>query len=370
MGGSRRRVGATTPAYFVHIVPGLEEIAVQELRSQPGDLRIIRTLQRFDERTSLLIFRYGGPAQALLRLRSAEDVFALAVEIQGVPADRKGLAAIRGAIGDAGSVASAVDIASQIRSRKSRRISFRVIARVAGRHSYRRVDVQRAVERAALERFPTWRLVEDHAQFELWVHMVAGEFLMGIRLSDITMRQRKGERINLPASLKPTIAHAMVIASEPQPDEVFLDPMCGSGTILIERAELARYKLLLGGDINPEAVAATQKNIGPRYKPIEIRQWDARHLPLADGSVSAIVTNLPFGKQIGTGEEIRRLYPELIHEWVRVLRADGRMVLLTSERDVLAAAIEREPALVVRRRIPVLVRGLEAEIAVASHRPR
>ena len=69
-----------------------------------------------------------------------------------------------------------------------------------------------------------------------------------------------------------------------------------------------RYAQLLGGDIHPEAVAATRTNVGPRYKPIDIRQWDARDLPLDDGSVDRVVCNLPFGKKIGEPQALRPLY--------------------------------------------------------------
>jgi 23S rRNA G2445 N2-methylase RlmL len=139
-----------------------------------------------------------------------------------------------------------------------------------------------------------------------------------------------------------------------------LDPMCGAGTILIERAETGRYGKLLGGDLDPEAVAAAVTNVGPRYQPIELRQWDARALPLPDDSVSAVISNLPFGRQIASPAELRDLYPALLKEWARVLGQDGRMVLLTSATDLLRRALPR--ALRIVARISVLVRGYPAAI--------
>jgi 23S rRNA G2445 N2-methylase RlmL len=245
-----------------------------------------------------------------------------------------------------------------------------VIARKAGSQAFRRVDVQHAVEHAILSRYPRWRVVEDDARLELWVHLVERTFLAGFRLSDITMRQRTYRRESIPAALKPTVAHAMVMLSVPRDGDVFLDPMCGSGTILIERAEASRYRLLLGGDSDPAAVAATRANVGPRYKPIQIRQWDARNLPLDDHSVTAVVTNLPFGKQIGTPAEIRTLYPALLKEWTRVLAPGGRMVLLTADRSLLARALGQHPELVQKRTLSVLVRGYRATIFVVHHREK
>jgi 23S rRNA G2445 N2-methylase RlmL len=226
------------------------------------------------------------------------------------------------------------------------------------------VDLGRSAELAVLDRFPAWRLVEDDAQLELWVQLMRSSLIAGLRLSDNMMRQRTYRKVSLPAALKPTVAAAMVLLSEPQDGDVFLDPMCGSGTILIERALAGRYRLLIGGDADPEAIHATRENIGPRYKPIEIHRWDARSLPLEDDSVSTIVTNLPFGKQIGTPVENRTLYPALLAEWVRVLRPGGRMVLLTSEQALLRRSLQRHPHLHLRRQIPVIVRGQRATISV------
>jgi 23S rRNA G2445 N2-methylase RlmL len=157
----------------------------------------------------------------------------------------------------------------------------------------------------------------------------------------------------------------MVQLTDPAPDDVFLDPMCGSGTILIERALAQRYRLLLGGDRDPAAVEATLENIGPRYKPIEVRRWDAAHLPLESGSVSALATNLPFGKQIGSAEENRTLYPALLAEWVRVVQPGGRLVLLTSERALLRKSLRNQEGLTSEGETPVLVRGVPSAIFTA-----
>ncbi|HEX6509260.1 MAG TPA: methyltransferase domain-containing protein, partial [Chloroflexota bacterium] len=314
------------PLYIAHVVPGIEEIAEEEIVSKLHVARPFRVLRRFDERTSLLIFRYAGSPRELLQLGTIEDVFALATESDSVPTGRAGLSAIRSAVAREPGFDAAADLALATRPRRRGKVSFRVIARKAGQHAFRRVDLQRAVELGVADRLPAWRLVEDDAQVELWVNLVDSRLIVGIRLSDNTMRQRLYRQTSLPAALKPTIAHAMALASDPRDDDVVLDPMCGTGTILIERARAGRYGLLLGGDADARAVEAARENIGPRYKPVEIRQWDARSLPLDDRSVSAIITNMPFGKQIGTPEENQALYPQLLTEWTRVLQNGGRMV--------------------------------------------
>ena len=140
--------------------------------------------------------------------------------------------------------------------------------------------------------------------------------------------------------------------------------MCGAGTILIERANMGRYTLLLGGDAREEALAVARANVGPRYKPIELRRWDARDLPIDAGSISAVAVNLPFGKQIGTPEENRALYPAFLREIVRVLRPGGRLVALTADGRTLAESLRRTNTLARRQMYPVQVLGQAAGVYV------
>ena len=49
------------------------------------------------------------------------------------------------------------------------------------------------------------------------------------------MRHRTYKQEHLPASLRPTVAAAMVRLAELRPGQVVLDPMCGAGTILAEQ---------------------------------------------------------------------------------------------------------------------------------------
>ncbi len=350
-------------AYLLHVVPGLEDVALEEVRDAFEDVRLRRTFRAFDERTSLLLVEVAGPPAALLDLGTVEDVFALLAEAEGIPTDRSGLAAIRAKVAGA-DFDRALALHRLARPRRSRSTTYRAIARKSGHHAYRRVDVQWAVESGVGDRFPGWRLVGDDAALELWAHLIGPSLVVGLRLSDETLRQRTYKTASLPASLKPTVARAMVRLSRPEPDDVVLDPVCGAGTLLVERALEGQYRLLIGGDLDPEAIAAAAQNVGRRYQPIALARWDARRLPLADGSASRVLANLPFGRQIGTPEGNRALYPPLLAEVSRCLQPGGVAVVLTSERRLLLASLGA--ALAVEREVPVLVRGMRASMYVLS----
>ena len=227
-------------------------------------------------------------------------------------------------------------------SRAGKRLQFRVIARMAGEHPFRRVDLQRAVERGIGERDDhSWQLGGDDSDVEFWATMFPGEFILTMRLSDERLRHRDYKVAHMPGSLRPSVAAALGWLSEPAPDDIVLDPLCGAGTVLIERAHLGRYQLLIGGDSNPVSLAAARENVGPRYKPIELHAWDATAIALGAASVSKVVTNLPWGMRHGSHAENRRLYPHLIEEFRRVVKPGGLIVMLTAETRLMADLMSR-----------------------------
>lgn len=277
-------------------------------------------------------------------IRTAEDVFALVGYRYGLAADSSALERIRSVVRDAPFVDDAIAAHTRMLpgSRAGRRLRYRVIARIAGAHDFRRGDFKRAVERGIVERGDrNWRLAEDDADLEFWATLLTDELLLTVRLSDERMRHRDYKVAHLPGSLRPSVAAALAWLSSPSPDDVVLDPLCGAGTILIERAHLGRYKLLIGSDHDSVALDAARENIGPRYKPLELHEWDAVSLPLPNGSVDKIVANLPWGMRHGSHEENRRLYPRLLAEFKRVVSKGGLIVMLTSEGRLMSDLMMR-----------------------------
>jgi len=156
----------------------------------------------------------------------------------------------------------------------------------------------------------------------------------------------------------------MAWLSQPSAEDVFVDPLCGSGTILIERALLGWHHQLLGGDIATEAVAAAAENLGPRHKPRQLFLWDARALPLATDSVSKVATNLPFGVQLSTPAEIPALYRQVVAELARVVVSGGTVVTLSARGGLLRQIAHETGRFYSTTMLPVEVLGQSAQISV------
>ncbi len=355
------------PLFLAQTQPGFEAIAANEIAGTLEGARI-RGTRSVADKNGMVLFEYAGDVHELLTLRTTEDVFVVVATLDRPPPTRAALALLESTGLRATTVEPALTLLRQVapgRGGKGK-LRFRVIARQVGTTAYRRVDAQHALERGLAQRGDhRWQGVEDGG-VEFWLTLLPDEAIIALRLSDERMRQREYKLTHLPASLRPSAAAALAWLTRPADTDTFLDPMCGAGTILIERAQLGRYRQLLGGDARAEAVETALANIGPRYKPITVQQWDARALPLDAGSVSAAAVNLPFGKQLGTAEGNRQLYPAFLREMERVLKPGAPLVALTADRRSLEESLRRASKLARRKVYPVMVLGQAASIYVVE----
>ncbi|MAG36072.1 MAG: RNA methyltransferase [Dehalococcoidia bacterium] len=354
--------------FYAQTMPGLEQITWREIQRATPNARVVG-FRQYRQQNGLVIFENRDDPSPLLRLRTPEDVFYLADHAGKIAGGRAALQWLSQRMAKARYFDVGLQFHRRVRQRRHRgRTRFRVVARIQGKgHSYRRADIKRAVEKGVLNRYnQKWSSAEDAADLEIWATLLEREFLCGIRLSDRTMRHRSYKTVHKPASLRPSVAAAMVLLSEPEQDDLFVDPMCGAGTILAERALVGPYRGIVGGDLIGSAVATGRANLGLLPGDIEVRQWNAESLPLDDLSVDKVVVNLPFGKRLGSHRNNRSLYRQVFAEISRVLRSGGRLVALTGERRLVSQVLAAEASLVLGETWNLSLLGTPASIYVVD----
>lgn len=354
---TRQHTPASLPALYAMVIPGLEEVAAAEIEKTLGG-EIKRAGQ------GIVVFRLEEIDERLLRLRTTEDVFLLAWGTDKLTYRAADLEKIHRWTAHDADWQRLLQIHHAIRPKPKGKPSYHLVTQMNGVHGYRRIDAQDSMAQGLTGKLPaSWREAEENAAVEIWLTIDGSRAVCGLRLSDRTMRHRTYKLEHLPASLRPTLAAAMVRLGEVRPGQTVLDPMCGAGTILAEQLAATDGKVQAwGGDIEPSALRAASANLR-RWDRGKLVRWNATRLPLADGSVDRILSNPPFGKQLSRPEEIGPLYRRMIPQYDRVLRPGGTAVLLVSEAELLEEAA-RAAGWKRLRRLRVRVLGQPAALTV------
>ena len=106
------------------------------------------------------------------------------------------------------------------------------------------MDVSRVVGRAIIDSYLNSFKVRlkvdlDSPDVEVYCLVRGNEFLEGVNLTGESLHKRRYRAYEHPASIKPTLASAMLLLSGWKSRDVLIDPMCGGATIPIEAAYIA-----------------------------------------------------------------------------------------------------------------------------------
>jgi putative N6-adenine-specific DNA methylase len=181
-------------------------------------------------------------------------------------------------------------------------------------------------------------------------YLTAEEYQFYLDTSGSALYQRGNRGASIEAPLRENLAAGILKLSGWQPGQALLDPMCGSGTFLLEAAMVAlniapghkrsfgfeklntfepniwhqlksqaaakvksvTFQKIYGSDVDLRAVRIAKRNLEEAglLAAVQLSQQDIVNVvPPADSGV--LVANPPYGVRIGEGDDLALLYPKM-----------------------------------------------------------
>jgi tRNA (guanine6-N2)-methyltransferase len=337
------------------VVEGLEEFAVTELGRIPSVV-IVQTASS-KQRRGAVRFSFRGNLRVFEHLSTVQAVYV--VLTFDVPRPR-------GLLGDK-NLRIVVNQIEEIR-RFAPKDSYKTLfISAAGSDSSVMVRIKEALIGAT-------GLVSDAEQGDLLVRIRkasdGANWEVLLRLTPRPLATKSWRVCNLEGALNATVARSMVLLSQPNPDDTYVNLGCGSGTLLIERQAWGEARHIVGVDISADNLVCAQMNIAAsgRQQGIDVLQTDIRRLPVTDRSADVITADLPFGQLVGSHQENVTLYPKILDEAARIAKPQAHFVLITHELRLMTSVLRNTSDWDVYREIPITLRGLHPHIYVLIRR--
>lgn len=326
--------------YFSRAIAGTEDIVWQDINRQLRAELVTLEWRRIE-------FSFDGDPQRLLALRSVDDIYILVGKLVNIGKHRHSLDGITEQISGL-SFSDAVDACRQIRTMPDRP-NYSITATLLGNRNYSRYEVAKAVQDGLAAQY-SWNHIERAENnvlpdIDVRVLLEYGDGIVGVRLNAYPLHRREYKILNLPGSLRPPLAYIMCLLSEVKPNHIVLDPMCGVGTIPIEASQGFPARMVMGLDINKDAITYSLANSNRARCRAYFQVGDVTQLPYANNSIDRIITNMPWGRQVNGSIRLSDLYPTALGEFARVINVEGLVVLLTDRTDFVLKSLETHLAL-------------------------
>lgn len=197
---------------------------------------------------------------------------------------------------------------------------------------------------AELEHLSGGKMVNSTSDYEVELRLVAnrdGKFFPCVKLYTYEDKRFSYRRNSIAASIHPSTAALIMELAEPYLKEraQVMDPFCGVGTMLMERAQKGAVHDVYGTDIFGEAIEKARENTrlaGMDFNYIHRDFFDFSHAYRFDEMIS----NLPVrGKK--TKEQMEGLLDRFFQKAEELLTEDAILVLYTNEGVLLKRALQK-----------------------------
>ena len=227
--------------------------------------------------------------------------------------------------------------------------------------------LKKAIAARLGSRYGLEKLPETGALYQVQFSIMKDEVTLMLDTTGPGLHKRGYRAVGVEAPLRETLAAAMVILSRYRGKDPFRDPFCGSGTIAIEAALIAKNRApgldrsfdaqkwgcidsrfwldaageamdrefsgsydIWGGDIDPRAVRIAREN-AVKAGVEDVVRFDAADMRdlRCQGEYGQIVTNPPYGERLLEKREAEELY-RAFGQVYRQIPPKWRVLVLTS----------------------------------------
>ena len=192
---------------------------------------------------------------------------------------------------------------------------------------------------------------------EIWFNIRREGFAFCGQL--ISKREFTEKNLNK-GELRPELAYLMCCFAELKENDVIAEPFCGYGSIPIQLAKKFRFLHLYVSDIDEEKITALkEKKQFKQNNFISVEVQDAFSLKqIKDNSVDVIISDPPWGFFEDVGD-ISLFYDKMFCSFKRILKNDGKMIILSARKDELEYAAEKNNYKIIEK-VDTLVNGKKA----------
>lgn len=194
---------------------------------------------------------------------------------------------------------------------------------------------------------------------EIWYSIRRENFAFCGQL--ISKREFTEKNLNK-GELRPEIAYLICCFSDLQKEQVFAEPFCGYGSIPIQLVKKFNFSKLYISDIDEEKIKfISEKKQLKNNEKIEIsvqNAFDLKNIP--SKSVGCIITDPPWGFYENI-ENIEDFYEKMFESFCRILKDDGKMIILSARKEELEKTICKMN-IQITDRINTLVNGKKASL--------
>mmetsp|Transcript_23002 Transcript_23002/g.46540 ORF Transcript_23002/g.46540 Transcript_23002/m.46540 type:complete len:735 (+) Transcript_23002:83-2287(+) len=216
--------------------------------------------------------------------------------------------------------------------------TFRVSCeRTGGQHKFQAPEVEREVGGAMSEYYHHIKPKMSNFDINIRVDVIASKVLIGTQINvDDLSKDRHFLRFRNAVTIKTNLAYSMIRCANIKNGDLVVDPFCGSGTILLEALDYYQKKIkCVGMDVSRRSANGARENAIAEGFGEDVCQFhccDARNFRkhLEEGSVSAIVTNMPWGIMTGNKNvsDLQSMYEVFLRTAWYILKDRARIVML------------------------------------------